>query len=49
MSDLVFSILTLMWTPFCYSELPILVVPYGFGVVVAVFALVKRLGGFDRV
>ena len=45
MSDFVFALLDLVWSPFTYYTLPILVVPLGFGVFVAVFALIKRMGG----
>lgn len=49
MYEFVYSLLNLMITPFRYSDLSILGVPFGFGVVCALFALIRRLGGFDRV
>ena len=48
MYEFVYSLLDLMITPFRYSDLSILAVPFGFGVFCAVFALVGRIGGFRR-
>lgn len=46
MSEFVYSLLDLIWTPFTFYNLPILVVPFGFGVFCAIFLLISRLGRF---